>query len=245
MASFTLASFNARWGYDTANRPFDVEAACASLDTDVIALQEVWEPDHGPGPARLAAEALGYRFYEAPLSGSNVRREPRITRRDHEIDGWWGLALLSRLPLLHPRTVDLGRRGGRVDVAHRRVILAEVELDRGCITIVVVHLSFVAPNTVTQLVRLRRLLAAEPGPAVVVGDFNLPRLVVAPALSPWRPAVRGATFPAHRPRAQLDHLLVHGGASATGGIVAESLGSDHRPIRATVSVDGGPARATG
>src|SRR4051794_35604000 len=147
----TFASFNARWGYDTSNQPFDVVGACRELDADVIALQEVWEPDREPGQARQAADALGYQYVEAPLSGSNVRVEPRITRRKDQIDGWWGLALLSRLPLSHLRTVELGRRGGIVDIAHRQAIEAEVELEGTVITITVVHLSFVVGNTVAQL----------------------------------------------------------------------------------------------
>lgn len=244
MAKFTIASFNARWGYDTANRPFDVLAACSLLDADVIALQEVWEPDDEPGAARKAATALGYQFFEAPLSGSNVRVEPRITRHQHETDGWWGLALLSRLPLSKPRWVDLGRRRGRVDVAHRRAILAGVDIGGSTVTVAAVHLSFVTPSTIAQLRRLRRMLRATTGPTVVVGDFNLPRAVVGRALGPWRSVVRGATYPDQRPLLQLDHVLVNGGLSATGGVLAAGLGSDHRPVRATVSVGDGSGRAS-
>lgn len=243
MVQFSIASFNARWGYDTANRPFDVLAACRGLDADVIALQEVWEPDDEPGAAREAAGSLGYQFFEAPLSGSNVRIQPRITRRPHEIDGWWGLALLSRFPLIEPRSVDLGRRGGRVDIAHRRAILAGIDVGGTAVTVAAVHLSFVAPSTLAQLRQLRRMLRVMPGPAVVVGDFNLPRAVVGPALVPWRSAVRGATFPDHRPRLQLDHVLVNGGLAARGQVLAAGLGSDHRPVRATVSVGAGSGRA--
>jgi endonuclease/exonuclease/phosphatase family metal-dependent hydrolase len=240
----TFASFNARWGYDTSNQPFDVVGACRELDADVIALQEVWEPHQEPGQARQAADALGYAYVEAPLSGSNVRVEPRITRRKDEIDGWWGLALLSRLPLSHLRTVELGRRSGLVDIAHRQAIQAEVELDGTPITVTVVHLSFVIGNALAQLRRLHTLVEAGTGPQVVTGDFNLPRALVAPTFRTWDHAALGPTFPARRPTAQLDHVLVRGGLSVRSSEVRPGLGSDHLPVWARLGrVDGGPSPA--
>lgn len=241
--AFSVASFNVRWGYAADNTPFDLTAVCRQLDADIVALQEVWEPDDGPGQGRRAAETLGYELFEAPLSGSNVRAEPRITRHHHETDGWWGTALLSRLPLRSPRTVDLGRAGGRVDLAHRQAIVAAVQVGAVTVGVAVVHLSFFWPSTLAQVWRLRAVTAASlAGPMIVVGDFNLPAALVRAAFgraggaSPaagWTPAVRGRTFPAHRPVVQLDHLLVRGGDLAVvNGSVLPASGSDHRPIRA-------------
>lgn len=240
MAHFSLASFNSRWGYDTANRPFDLTGACAALDADVIALQEVWEPDREAGAAHRAAQSLGYSYFEAPLSGSNVRAEPRITRRLHEIDGWWGLALLSRLPLSTVRTVDLGRRAGRIDLAHRQAIVAIIEVGGHQVDLTAVHLSFVPPNALVQLARLRRLVAHD-GPQIVAGDFNLPRAVVGRSFAGWESAIRDATFPARRPRAQLDHVLAHGGATVSRARVLPHLGSDHLPVWAEIAVGDGPS----
>jgi endonuclease/exonuclease/phosphatase family metal-dependent hydrolase len=236
VAHFTVASLNVRWGYDTANRPFDLVAACRTLDADVIALQEVWEPDGEPGQARLAAEELGYESFEVPLSGSNVRIEPRITRKPHLIDGWWGLVLLSRLPMSQPQAVDLGRRGGVVDLAHRRVLTAEVDVDGQPVAVTVVHLSFVLPNTLAQLLRLRRVVA-HGRPQVVAGDFNLPRSAVGPAFEGWQSTEPRPTFPARQPRVQLDHVLARGGVQITRSTVLPSVGSDHLPVRAELSVD--------
>ncbi len=236
VAQLTLASLNARWGYDVENRPFDLERVIADLDTDVVVLQEVWEPNDGPGAARRASDRLGYSFSEVPLAGSNVRVEPRITRHDHEVDGWWGLAVLSRVPDVRARSIEVGRRRGRFDVAHRQALVVELPLGGARLTLVAVHLSFVPPNAIAQLARLRQRLRAIDGPLVVVGDFNLPAPCVLAALRPARPAVRGKTFPARGPIAQLDHLLVQGGATATGGAVNGPVGSDHLPIVATIRV---------
>lgn len=237
MDRFTVASFNARWGYDLTDTPFDLVAVCTDLAADVIALQEVWEAFGTEGEARRAADALGYHFAEARLSGSNVRSGPRITRAEEEIDGWWGIALLSRYPLRSVRAVALGRTVGRVDLAERHLLTAELEVGGATISVAVVHLSFFLPDAVAQLVRLRRRLdAAVRHPTVVVGDFNLPAAVVSRAFRGWQRGVRGRTWPAHRPVSQLDHVLVRGGLDAGSGAVLSRTGSDHRPIRTALSL---------
>lgn len=241
---FSVASFNVRWGYGKDNTPFDLTAVCRDLDADIVALQEVWEPDDAPGQARQAAGALGYELFEAPLSGSNVRAGPRITRHHHEIDGWWGTALLSRFPLRSARTADLGHPGGRVDLAHRQVIVTSIEIGPTPVHLLVAHLSFFWPSTVAQLHRLHRMADGVEEPCVVVGDLNLPPIAVRSVFGPeWRTAVRGRTFPSRRPTVQLDHLLVRGQVlTVEGGGVGPPSGSDHRPISATLSVGQKPDR---
>ena len=64
-------------------------------------MQEVWEPDRRvrAGAARSAAEALGYRLSTKRRSLGEQRHAANreiTAHRDGEIDGWWGLALLSR-----------------------------------------------------------------------------------------------------------------------------------------------------
>jgi endonuclease/exonuclease/phosphatase (EEP) superfamily protein YafD len=57
----------------------------------------------------------------------------------------------------------------------------------------------------------------------------------AAALLPgWRRAVRGRTWPAHRPHSQIDHVLVRDDVEALGGEVLPDVGSDHRPLRVTL-----------
>jgi endonuclease/exonuclease/phosphatase (EEP) superfamily protein YafD len=48
--------------------------------------------------------------------------------------------------------------------------------------------------------------------------------------------VRGRTWPAGRPHSQIDHILVRPGTEVVEAEVLPAVGSDHRPVRATLRV---------
>ena len=52
----------------------------------------------------------------------------------------------------------------------------------------------------------------------------------------WRRTVRGRTWPAGRPHSQIDHILVRAadGTEVLHSEVLPGVGSDHRPVRATL-----------
>ncbi len=231
MADLTITSFNTRWGLDRDDRPFDLHATVRGFDTDVVALQEVWDPDDGLGGVRPIAADLGYEIHEAALAGSSIRLRPEISRDPAMIDGSWGIALLSRRPVLSVRTLDLGQLIERWDVASRLAVVAELDIDTTIVTLAVVHLSYVLPNAAAQLRRMRSLLPVG-RPSIVAGDCNLWGPVAAAALTGWRRAVRGRTWPAIRPHSQLDHILVSSDIDVVRSSVLAPAGSDHRPIRA-------------
>ncbi len=232
MPSLTITSFNAQWGRGPGDQPFDLTKAVAGFDTDVVVVQEVWNPDEGPAALADAAEAGGYQRIEQPQADSYVDPQPEITDRPELAAGTWGITVLSRVPLLNVRSPELGHWTRRWDVARRRAIVADLDLGDNRVSIAAVHLSFVLPNAWHQL---RTLDAELPGdrPTIVVGDCNLwgP---VAERAARRRRAVRGRTWPAHRPHSQLDHILVSAGVKVTQGMVLANAGSDHRPIRATL-----------
>lgn len=234
--SFTLTSLNARWGLDLDDRPFGLSEAVASFDSDVIAVQEVFEPDDAPHPLADVATAGGYQLLTAALSPSFLDPSPEITRDQDQATGDWGIALLSRLPVHDSHTVDLGRFLDRWDVADRLSILATVEAAGAPIVIATAHLSFALPNALAQLRTLRgRLRRAER--SIVVGDLNLWGPLAAGTLGGHRRAVRGRTWPAHRPHSQLDHILVSEGIRIEASRVLDPVGSDHLPVAATLGVD--------
>jgi endonuclease/exonuclease/phosphatase family metal-dependent hydrolase len=68
MSELSVATFNIHAGIDGWGRPFDVVAACASLDADILALEENWAPDGGASIAAQVAASLGYHFYEVGLA---------------------------------------------------------------------------------------------------------------------------------------------------------------------------------
>ena len=85
--------------------------------------------------------------------------------------------------------------------------------------------------------RLRRSLrSALPGPAepgALAGDMNMWGWCASRLAGPgWRRAVRGRTYPAHRPHSQTDHILVNPSVEVVASDVVPQVMSDHRPVRA-------------
>jgi endonuclease/exonuclease/phosphatase family metal-dependent hydrolase len=231
MSLITLASLNLHGGLTSQGRPFDVAAACHSLKADVIAVQEAWRPAGQPDTVNEIAAALGAEVRHRGLVRNTNRARLRVG--DDEGAGTWGLAVLTTLPVAAYHEIELGRApGDRISRAAQVLTLATP--DGGALRVVNTHLThrFTSP---VQLGRLARRLAAAAGPTVIVGDLNLPggAALFAPG---YRPVVRGRTFPADRPLIQLDHMLIRGGVTASGGEVLAPAGSDHLPIRAQLSV---------
>ena len=172
-----------------------------------------------------------------------------------------GTALLSRRPVLHWRVRRLaaapaglpllvaGRRALTMVRDHPRVAIAAVlEGARGPFTIAATHLSFIPGWNVGQLAAVQRWLADLPRPHVLLGDLNLigplPRAVLAgteflhnalvrgPAEHRWHDLARIATYPAHRPRVQFDHVLAAGIPSSAVRVSFAPLASisDHRAL---------------
>lgn len=236
MPLLSLASFNARWGLTVDDVPYDVDAALRTFDADVVALQEVWDPDDDRGRVARGAEALGYQVVELPLSRSWIHPRPAITPSIERSSGTWGIALCSRHPILGVREVGLGRLLERWDVADRTAIVADLDVAGARVSVAALHLSFALPNAVAQLRRLDAHLPVG-RPSIVAGDCNLWGPMAASLLTGHRRAVRGRTWPAHRPHSQLDHILVSSQVSVLRSEVLAPVGSDHRPVRAELRVD--------
>ena len=259
----SLATFNVHSGVDTRGHDFDVVAACASLDADVLVLQESWRADgETASTAARVADRLGYRITEqptartklhapidalAPRVGSRLGRvygpllfegeDTRGARRAHEgrpfRTGQWGVAVLSRVPVIETTILPLGKLRG--DYAQRVAIRCDVEIDGRPLAAIGTHMSHLTQGSPRQYLRLRRLLPPKSQAAVLAGDMNLWGPPVSAAFPGWRRAVRGRTWPAHQPHSQLDHVLVTPSVTAVEGSVAPDLGSDHRAVRVVLS----------
>jgi endonuclease/exonuclease/phosphatase family metal-dependent hydrolase len=264
MPRMSLASFNMHSGVDTRGYAFDVVKACASLDTDVLVLQESWHADlDAESTAARVADNLGYRLVEQPMArsrlhgpidelaprvGSKLGRvygpllfegeDTRGARRAHQgrpfRTGQWGVAVLSRLPIVDTTVLSLGKLPG--DYAQRVAIHCDVEIDGRPLAVVGTHMSHLTQGSPLQYLRLRRLLPPNSQPAVLAGDMNLWGPPVSAAFPGWRRAVRGRTWPAHQPHSQLDHVLVTPPVTIIEGVVAPDLGSDHRAVRVVLSL---------
>lgn len=232
-------------------------AAVAALDVDVLAVQEVdaGQPrSGGVDQAAVLGDALGAQWrMAATVAGtpdpfrSWQPLEPRLRGPDEPAGGpVYGIALLSRSPVRRWRVLGLGTgraklplraadpRTGRPRLwwfpdEPRVAVAAELE----GLTVVSTHLSFAPQTSLRQLGRLRRWAATLPGPVVVAGDLNLPAAVAGRRLG-GTPLVRAATFPAHEPKVQLDHLLAVGAVRGDDGRAVRLAVGDHRALVATV-----------
>jgi endonuclease/exonuclease/phosphatase family metal-dependent hydrolase len=257
-----VASFNVHGGVDGFGRPFDIIGSCREIDADILILQESWSPAVGEPLARVVGDALGYRVDELAMTAASVatapetspeasswgpvlvargpwglrvgegpegRRRPAGTRGIER--GTWGIALLSRVPVTGTVTLDLGQL--RRDPARRGAIAVEVGLGGRTLRIIGTHLSHLSHGSVFQLRALERLISRPETPAVLMGDMNMWGPPLSGLLPGWRRVVRGRTWPAWRPVAQLDHILVTAGVATVGrGEVLAVRGSDHLPVRA-------------
>jgi endonuclease/exonuclease/phosphatase family metal-dependent hydrolase len=233
-----VASFNTLHGTSLADGradPARLAAACASLDADLLALQEV-------DVARERSEGADQPAEVAAAGGAATWRfEPALR---YPGDGAYGIALLSRLPVRWWRTLRLappGRLRAPILVPGTRrlvwvadeprvAVCARVVAPFGEVTVAATHLSFVPAWNAWQLRRVVRALRALPGPYLLMGDLNLPG-PLPPLLCGYAPLVRAATFPAPRPLVQLDHVLASPGLPAcSGGHAVELPVSDHRAV---------------
>lgn len=256
MAALRIATFNLLHGMSlTTGRATEVDlrAAVADLGADVVGLQEV---DHaqdrsaGVDQAAVVAEevrAAHWRFVPALIGTPGPVRTWTVAGGAEAVPGVasYGVGLVSRHPVRSWHVQRFAAAPGRIPLLvpgdpprllripdePRVALAAVVDAPCGPVTVVTAHLSFVPGFNVVQLRRLARWAASLPGPALLTGDFNLPGAV--PRLvTGWAQLARTATYPAPRPRVQLDHVLGRGvGLAAVRAVSARHCGvSDHRAL---------------
>ncbi|HEY2288054.1 MAG TPA: endonuclease/exonuclease/phosphatase family protein [Streptosporangiaceae bacterium] len=240
----TIVSLNLHSGLSAAGRPFDVADVLTKLDADLIAVQEAWwATDDGADPVAEAAQARGAQLLRAELSTGRSLAELNIAPRSER--GTWGIAVLTRLPVLSHEILSLGRPDG--ELVGRAALICSVTAPGGWpLRLACTHLS-PRLNSPAQLLRLTRHLTATAGPTVIAGDLNMPRTATWMAAG-YTPVLRGRTFPADRPRVQLDHLLAGPGLTCLSATVLPPVGSDHLPVtgrfapavKPRLAVTGGP-----
>ncbi|SFE14302.1 endonuclease/exonuclease/phosphatase family protein [Blastococcus tunisiensis] len=222
--------------------------AVKALDADVLALQEVdrnQPRSHGADLTALAARAMGAvaaRFVPA-LTGTPGGAWTVATGEEHPDSPGYGVALLSRYPVLSWDVVRLSaaraglpmwlpgtRRPILVRDEPRVAVTAVVDGPSGPFTVCTTHLSFVPGWNRRQLRQVVAGFSGLPEPRVLLGDLNMTARPAA-RVSGLLPLAAAPTFPVHRPRRQLDHVLAGGGLRATGPVEAPRLPlSDHRAL---------------
>lgn len=205
----------------TANRDFARACdAIARSGADVVVVMEVDED------------------WERALDGLEERFPYRIC--EPRFDNF-GIALLSRTPLIEAATLEPGHC--------TPMIRAVIESDGRAVTVLGVHPLppmgaelFHARNV--QLSKIAALARKEGNPVVVAGDLNV---------APWSPYFRWlledgglrdtrsmwdlwGSYPTQWPvgRARIDHVLISAQLGVADSGVGEDIGSDHLPVWATV-----------
>jgi endonuclease/exonuclease/phosphatase family metal-dependent hydrolase len=237
MRSLSVASFNLHWGRGSRTfKPFDVVGACARIDADVLALQEVYRPDGGTIVADDVALELGYEVHHVWTGRAVVTPKCRLVGRTGARAGTgdWGQALLTRVPC--GPVVEHRLEGFISDTIDRAVMTTEIELDNGTLTVGASHFPHLEHFSPLLRWRLRGVVPEVHEPAVLMGDFNMWRWVTRFVLPGWRDTVRGATWPTPWTVFQIDHLLTTPPVVATEPKVLRVGKSDHRPIRARVGL---------
>ncbi|MFJ9896165.1 endonuclease/exonuclease/phosphatase family protein [Streptomyces sp. NPDC091280] len=253
-------------GRPAATRPEDpaepLAEAVASLDADVLALQEVDRFQERSGrldQAAVAAEALGARDwrYATALHSRFVPDRGWVTDpsqpalRVHGPDALepelpsQGVALLTRLPVREWRVLRLSpgplavplRVAGRAAPVlardqPRAALAAVLEGPQGPFTAVAVHLSFVPGWNIGQLRAVRRWIEELPRPRVLMGDFNF--FGALPRLTLNATAPRGWRSAARQATFPSHRPLVQLDHIMTAGLGADAVGAVDVP-RAEIS----------
>lgn len=241
-----VVTFNILNGRTPSDEEVDLpayERAIASLDADVLALQEV---DHLQPRSRhsdltaVAARAMGaveHRFVAA-LSGHPGATWEAATGQEQPDSAAYGIALLSRFPVSAWEVIRLpvlrvrapmwfgGPLPTLVRDEPRVAVAATVETPDGPLTVVNTHLSFVPWWNGRQLHSLVTSLDGAPRPLLLVGDLNM-RPERATGATGLRPLATAATFPSDEPREQIDHVLAEGDVTVVSGEARRLPLSDH------------------
>jgi endonuclease/exonuclease/phosphatase family metal-dependent hydrolase len=241
MPELKLTTFNSHAGLqarrDGVCQPYDLAAVLHDFDADVVVVQESWTPDGGVSTAREVADAAGLRHFELRFGPARLEPWPHVPRNG-DGTGMVGIAILSRIPAELRGRLEVGTVPGD-PTPERGGLHVVLDVDGTEVDLVGVHLTSRLPyGPPTQLVRLRSQLPPVGRPAIVTGDCNLWGPGVTTFLPGWKRTVRGRTWPARRPHSQIDHILVRpgDGIELIEGEVLPSVGSDHRPVRATLRV---------
>lgn len=248
-----FATFNVLSGRSVADGRADARrfaGAVASLDADVLVLQEVDRDQERSGRLDLtaiAAEAMGasHAVFAPALYGTPGRSWKRADDGDDPGGPAYGNALLSRLPWRDLATVRMpaapvvvplfvpGHGAVLAREEPRVATVATVETPTGEVTVVGTHLPFVPGWNRRQLRKVAEALVDRPDPLLFMGDLNL-RGSTPAKLTGWRPLVEAPTFPVDRPRWQLDHVLLRGDLGGIGSVQATDVRalpvSDHRAV---------------
>lgn len=220
-------------GMDRRTKPDRIAEVLASLEADVIALQEVIGPGRATsGHAESIGAALGMGWIMGPV------RE----LRQHQ----FGNMILSRFPMWNHTQHDLSWQTCEPRGAQR----VAVDVGRHTLQVYNAHLGTALLERRYQAKRLAAWVDDRrvPGPKILLGDFNeWSRPLATDILAERLESVdifpflkRRRTYPGFFPVLHLDHIYYKGGISVRNISLPRSrqalLASDHLPLVADITL---------
>lgn len=223
-----------------------VAATIADERPDVVALQELHEPDVPVIVAALRhAHGLDYHAeFAASLTAEAMQSRVAKARAGEDFDeAFWagrdsafGVALLSRAPLEEVRVERLPGSG-----EPRVALIARTDADGRAVTVIATHLATATRRAERdeQTHAVVELAEAVDGPVVLAGDLNQEPDEVAAVLAARTASLGarvGSLLAATDPATPtlglraIDHVLVGGDVTVVGATVGDRGVSDHRPV---------------
>jgi endonuclease/exonuclease/phosphatase family metal-dependent hydrolase len=161
----TVMSYNIRVGYGGKDRGVNpyilskreenlppIIAAIQSIDPDIIGLQEV----RGSGQARRLAQALGMNYAYTWHETDDLR--PR----------WWGVAILSKYPIVKSERIQLTSEKGNTKSA----LICTAEINDRPATFISIHTARDRENR-ASFEGVMKAVEKIGSPVVLIGDFNM------------------------------------------------------------------------
>ncbi|MDT7602687.1 MAG: hypothetical protein QOF61_684 [Acidobacteriota bacterium] len=177
----------------------------------------------------------------ARLTGMEYAFAPNLAYQG----GWYGVAILSRFPILaseHARYQHLR------EAERRGYLRVEVSVGGRTISFVATHLDYQHDdNRLYETRQLLNALSRVSTPLIVAGDFNEEpegasyKLMLSRFADAWAASgtqADGLTYPADKPRKRIDYIFYapRERARARRARVVESLASDHRALAAEIEL---------
>lgn len=220
-------------GMDRRVDPSRIAAVVASLEADVIALQEVVGPgSEGMGQAEEIAAQLGMTPVFAPVR--QLRGRP------------FGNAIIGRFPVRGHHRHDISWR----DREPRGCQRVDLDVGPGCLHLYNVHLGTALLERRYQATHLARILDMPSGgePRIMVGDFN--EWLKGPATRVLTERLdsldlrahlrRRRTYPGFLPLLHLDHIYYRGEVEVVRAELKRTrtalMASDHLPLVAELRI---------
>jgi len=230
----TVVSFNIKSGHraDGSVQLDLVASNLAAWKPDLVLLQEVDKNQVRTGRVDQAAH-LGERLRFYSTFGANTA---------NRAGGQYGTALLSRYPIVSVENTPLPRRPGD---EQRGLLHAVLDVDGSKLSAYVVHLQHTSEAArLSQVTKIRQIVADDPLPKIIGGDFNatpgsgVMGVARSFASDTWTAvgAGPGLTVPRDSPRRRIDYLLQSGLVPRDMQVLTPTV-SDHRALWARMALD--------